>query len=101
MKPLKTLSFVGVVLLATAQLAIAESHAVSQLREGRQRAEIGDLKTARESLVRRAQGTKGSHESLLQEQRRIDHLIDDLEHGRSVDPSEIDRALENAERSGR
>ena len=55
----------------------------------------------RESLVRRAQGTKGSHESLLQEQRRIDHLIDDLEHGRSVDPSEIDRALENAERSGR
>jgi len=101
MKPLNTLSFVGVVLLATAQLAIAESHAVSQSsgKAGSGRRSASSRPCG--SLVRRAQGTKGSHESLLQEQRRIDHLIDDLEHGRSVDPSEIDRALENAERSGR
>ena len=43
--------------------------------------------------------TKGAPQHLLLQQRqKIRQLIDDLDAGRRVDPSEIDRALLDAER---
>ena len=43
--------------------------------------------------------TKGGPQHLLLQQRqRIRQLIDDVDAGRRVDPAEIDRALQDAER---
>ncbi len=57
-----------------------------------------ELRAANETLARRADQTKGGpRQLLLLEQQRVNRLIQDLEHGRSVDPAEIDRALERAE----
>ena len=75
----------SIVLVAQLAAARAPQVRVDQLRE------------ARESVARAADRTKGGpRHLLLQEQQRIEGLIDDLEHGRSVDPGEIDRALERA-----
>ncbi len=40
----------------------------------------------------------GPQQRLLLEREKIRRLIEDIDAGRSVDPSEIDRALQNAER---
>ena len=40
----------------------------------------------------------GPQQRLLLERQKIRRLIEDIDAGRSVDPSEIDRALQNAER---
>jgi hypothetical protein len=37
---------------------------------------------------------------LLQEQQRVQGLIDDIQSGRTVDPTAIDRALNDAQRHG-
>ncbi len=40
----------------------------------------------------------GPQQRLLLERQKIRRLIEDIDAGRSVDPSEIDRALQNVER---
>jgi hypothetical protein len=62
---------------------------------------VGELRTAQERVARAASSTKGGPQHLLlQEQRKLSDLIDDLEHGRQVDPAEIDRAIQHAENPG-
>ena len=63
------------------------------------RRDTATLRATQEKLARAADRTKGGpRQSLLLEQRRLGHLIEDLEQGRPVDPAEIDRALGDAER---
>ena len=59
------------------------------------------LDNAQTKLSRLAAQTKGTPQHrLLQEQQRIQGLIDDIQSGRAVDPTAIDRALDDAERNG-
>jgi hypothetical protein len=58
-----------------------------------------DLTTARGRVVAAAAKTKGSPRQTLEIERyRLDRLIGDLERGRAVDPREIDREIERANR---
>lgn len=53
-----------------------------------------ELKLQERQLARSAAQNKGGARQQLElEQRRVNQLIDDLESGRAVDPSRIDRAL--------
>jgi hypothetical protein len=57
----------------------------------------GELKDAKQRVATRALGEKGyPNQLLLLERARLGSLIDDLESGRSVDPREVDQALERA-----
>jgi hypothetical protein len=59
------------------------------------------LEDAQANLGRLAAQTKGGPQHLLlQEQQRIQGLIDDIQSGRTVDPTAIDRALNDAQRDG-
>jgi hypothetical protein len=59
------------------------------------------LDDAQASLSRLAAQTKGTPQHrLLQEQQQIQGLIDDIQSGRTVDPTAIDRALNDAQRQG-
>lgn len=85
MKRITTVAVVAVLAATMAGTARAESRAEK-------------LRAAQEQLARRADTTKGGpRQLLLMEQRRLDKLIGDLERGESVDPAEIDRALQRAE----
>jgi len=58
-----------------------------------------DVVAAQQTLAWRAQNSKGvQRENLNAEARNLDEMINSLQQGRSVDPREIDRALERAER---
>lgn len=90
MKTLTRMTIVGGVALLAGTLAFAggSSQATTQL-----------LKDAKQRLASKAVGEKGGPKgNLMMEQRRLGDLIDDLEAGKRVDPSEIDRALERANR---
>jgi hypothetical protein len=64
---------------------------------GGQQGQIEDLQREKQKLQGAALSTKGYPRSRLDQERlRLGNLIDDLEQGRHVDPSEIDRALERA-----
>ncbi len=57
------------------------------------------LERAEARVGQQAGQTKGGpQQRLLLERQRIRRLIEDINAGRSVDPSEIDRALQDAER---
>jgi hypothetical protein len=57
------------------------------------------LATADARLGQLAGQTKGGPQQLLlMQQQKVRQLIDDLDAGKPVDPSEIDRALGDAER---
>lgn len=59
------------------------------------------LADAQTDLSRLAAQTKGTPQHLLlQEQQRIQGLIDDIQAGRSVDPATIDRTLNDAAHEG-
>lgn len=76
-------------LAATAQIARAEMA----------RPVRPDLLAAQQTLAWRARNSKGiQRDNLNAEERNVDALIQDLEQGRSVDPHQIDRALERANR---
>jgi len=76
-------------LVATAQIARADMA----------RPVRPDVVAAQQTLAWRAQNSKGvQRESLNAEARNLDEMINSLQQGRSVDPREIDRALERAER---
>lgn len=58
-----------------------------------------DLRGAQQVLAWRALNSKGGWSQQLQaDERKLDGLITDLEQGRSVNPAEIDRILERANR---
>ncbi len=60
---------------------------------------LRELRAARETARRRAGSLKGYPRArALQDERRLDALIEDLEAGRPVDPAAIDEALRAAER---
>jgi len=68
---------------------------------GQSSSHIASLQRAQDDVARAASTTKGGPQArLLLEKQRIQGLIDDLEAGRAVDPSEIDRALQRAENPG-
>lgn len=57
------------------------------------------LEAAQRELAARAAATKGApQQEILMERKRVESLIDALESGHSVDPREIDAALERANR---
>ena len=59
------------------------------------------LDDAQTKLSRLAAQTKGTPQHrLLQEEQRIQGMIDDIQSGRTVDPTDIDRALSDAARDG-
>jgi len=54
------------------------------------------LESAQNQLAAKASATKGAPEQeFLMKKQRIDQLINELEAGRSVDPREVQEALEN------
>ena len=60
---------------------------------------VSALKDAEARLDVLAGQTKGGpQQRLLLEKQRIRRMVEDLEAGRPVDPQDIDRALNNAER---
>ena len=60
------------------------------------------LRQAKERVAARASGEKGYPRARLDMERvRLGNIIDDLEAGRSVDPREIDQAIERANEAGR
>jgi hypothetical protein len=89
MKKLVGTLIVFAALTATVQAAtVASRDRVAQLDQA-----SGKVATA-------AEGTKGYPRATLELKRlRLNGLIDDLEKGRAVDPREIDRALEDADRT--
>jgi hypothetical protein len=69
---------------------------------GAETARTGELVRARQAVAQAAEASKGAPRELLRlEERRLERLISDLQSGRRVDPSEIDRALERAEELSR
>ena len=59
------------------------------------------LDDAQTKLSRLAAQTKGTPQHrLLQEQQRIQGMIDDIQSGRTVHPTDIDNALGDAAREG-
>jgi len=90
MKQYKTGSL-ALVLALTASMAFAVAPPSRARREALARADarVGQL----------AGQTKGGpQQRLLLQRQKIRQLIEDLDAGKSVDPSEIDRALQDAER---
>ena len=60
---------------------------------------VSDLERAQARLGQLAGQTKGGpQQRLLLEKQKIHRLLEDLDAGRPVDPQDIDRALEGAER---
>jgi len=90
--PLTGLTTAGI---AVAVLALAgQLHAADPLAS-----RVDDLRVAKKRVARAAQETKGAPQHrLLQEQQKLNGLIDALEQGQRVDPQEIDRALQRAQR---
>ena len=81
-------------LIAVAVLTLAgQLHAAD-----RSASRVDDLRVAKERVARAAQETKGGPQHrLLQEEQKLNGLIDALEQGQRVDPEEIDRALQRAQ----
>jgi flagellar motility protein MotE (MotC chaperone) len=79
--------------LALAGAAVAAPIAATQSSEKQ------DLVAARNELATRAAQTKGAPSAEYdQDRRRVDSLIDALENGQRVSPSDVDKALEDAAR---
>jgi hypothetical protein len=89
-------------LLRTSFVTFAALALAGQLRAAdRSPSRVEDLRAAKDRVARAANQTKGGAQHvLLQEQQRLNRLIDDLEHGRPVDPADVDRALQRAEQGG-
>lgn len=83
-----TLTVIGLTMLgATAQAADQSTTGTA-----------AELRGAQQRVANAAREVKGGARQQFERQaRKLDGLIRDLESGRSVDPKEIDRALERAE----
>ena len=85
---MKTIIISAAALVLMSQLALAHTP----------NPRVDELRATSERLAHAADQTKGGpRHLLLQERQHVNGLIDRLENGRSVDPAEIDRALERAE----
>jgi hypothetical protein len=87
-----TTTLTAVTLLAATTVLAAEKgrHATTQ-----------QLRDAKERIVARASSEKGYPRARLDMERvRLGNLIDDLESGKHVSPSDIDQALERANQPG-
>jgi hypothetical protein len=90
--------FISLAGFTTAGIAVAVLALAGQLHAADPSASrVDDLRVAKERVARAAQETKGAPQHrLLQEQQKLNGLIDALEQGQRVDPQEIDRALQRA-----
>ena len=89
MKATRIAMLTALALAATAQIGRAEMA----------RPVRPDLLAAQQTLAWRADNSKGTQRAMLSsDERKVDALINDLQQGRSVDPREIDNALERANR---
>ena len=96
MMTLKGMAGFSAAMLMAAAVASAAGAAASS------KADVSRLKATRQSLAAKANNQKGYPRARLDMERsRVNGLIDDLEAGRRVDPSEIDSALRRAEEVGR
>lgn len=92
MTTLKTAVMTSVAVAAAAQVWAAEGHPN----------QTAQLAQAKEKLASKSPNTHGVQRGLLQmEQMKLQGLIDDLQSGKRVDPSDIDRALQDAEHDAR
>ena len=89
MKRYKTAIATLLALMASTALAVAPP-------SGPRREALANADARAGQLARQTKG--GPQQRLLLEQQRIRQLIDDLDAGRPVDPSAIDRALQDTER---
>jgi len=69
---------------------------------GKNEASVSRLKETRDSLAAQANNQKGYPRARLDMERaRVNDLINDLEAGKRVDPSEIDSAVRHRNEAGR
>lgn len=88
----KNISLVTLAVLGTVSLSAAEL---------RDRSNVDALRRAQDRVARSANQTKGGAQArLLLESQRLQQLIDDLDAGKPVDPSEIDRTLQRSANPG-
>jgi hypothetical protein len=87
---------------ATLTTLAAVACASSVLAVAPPRLAVSDLEAAQAKVSRQAAQTNkgGLQQRLLLEKERIQGLIDDLQTGKPVAPSEVDRALWNADNPG-
>lgn len=82
--------------LMTLSLMIAASAA--QAANDAAASRSAELRTKEQQVARSAAETKGgARQHFERQQQQIDHLINELEGGRAVDPREIDRILDRAD----
>ena len=80
-------------------LALAGATAAAPPMSSTQASEKQALVAARNELATRAAQTKGAPSAEYDlDRRRVDSLIDALERGQRVSPTDIDKALEDASR---
>ena len=80
-------------------LALAGAASAVQMTTTTQSSEKQELVAARNELATRAGQTKGAPSAQYdQDRRRVDSLIDALENGQRVSPSDVDKALQDAAR---
>lgn len=81
-----------IVILAALVLAQAGQAFGAQPADAQVQLKLKERQLARSA----AQNKGGARQQFELEQRRVNQLIDDLESGRPVDPSQIDRALKRS-----
>jgi len=92
------MTFAKTSLLAVAALAGGVSLCAAA---GQSSSQGAALQQAEQNVDALASSTKGGpQQRLLLEKQRLHQLTDDIDAGRSVDPAEIDRALQRAENPG-
>jgi hypothetical protein len=83
------------VIVATFVAVLAQAHVAGAARQD---SRVDELRRSEARAGQLAAQTKGGpQQRLLLEKERLRRLIDDIDAGKAVDPSEIDRALERAE----
>jgi hypothetical protein len=81
--------------------AVAALMATSAWAGETSEAQVAKLRAAEKKLAYTEREGRGAHRLLAaQEKRRVESLIERLEAGRMVDPAEVDRAIQRAERGG-
>jgi hypothetical protein len=80
---------IGAALTMLLLLFIINAHAGD---DSLKRLRLAELRAAHDRLSWQVSTSKGARQQLLMmDQRRLRRLIDDIEHGRPVDPAELER----------
>lgn len=86
-------AFTRTMVLGLAMISIAASAGATEPRES----DVSALQDSRDVVAWQARNAKGvDQDRLRSEEQRLDGLIDTLQRGGQVDPSEIDRTLNRA-----